>query len=322
MFLRTLILAAALAGFAASADAASLKFGPNRPEQYDFADLPRLPSEFGRGEFSFGLWIKPDASFPVGPVYRASKAQLQNWSEADPKPYSSAGWWLQGNWLLDGHTRPQGYGAGDTREGTFSLQFYGGGRLRWMFADDKVNASLTAGEPQGSVYAVQAWPAASTPSLLDGKWHHVVAIRRWRQPEGATLELWIDGARSAAADIATRTDMRRVWDDLAHPGDPKALGGWAFGSEVMTAWDYEFTQYEDYKGLIDALRLWGRALTPEEIARAAKGGPTLDKAGLLGRYDFNEGRGDRTADALNAGHEIVLHRMPDGWSAEDAPTAR
>ncbi|WP_269716387.1 LamG domain-containing protein [Caulobacter sp. NIBR2454] len=317
MFVRLAILLAAFS-LCSPAVAGSLRFAENRPEQYDFADLARLPPEFGRGEFSFELWIKPDAGYPVGPVYRASKAQLRNWSDADPKPYSSPGWWLTGNWLLDGHTRPEGYTAGATREGTFSLQFYGGGRLRWMFADDKVNASMTAGEPQGSVYAVQAWPAATTPSLLDDKWHHVVAVRRWRAPEGATLELWIDGARVAATDIATRTDMRRFWDQLAHPRDPKELGGWAFGSEVMTAWDYEFTQYEDYKGLVDALRLWGRALTPEQIAAAAKGG-RIDRTALLGRYGFDEGRGDRAVDALNPNHEITLHRMPLGWSPEDAP---
>jgi len=31
---------------------------------------------------------------------------------------------------LDGHTRPDGFTPDKTREGTFSLQFYGGGRLR------------------------------------------------------------------------------------------------------------------------------------------------------------------------------------------------
>lgn len=154
-----LVLAAVLA---APAHAGSLRFVENAPTHYDFVDIPSLPGEFGRGEFAFELWVKPDATYPIGPTVRASYAQLRNWTDADPEPYSSDGWWLAGNWLLDGHTRPEGFMPGDTREGTFSLQFYGGGRLRWTFADAK------GGMPKGMVYAVQAWPATSTPSLLAG----------------------------------------------------------------------------------------------------------------------------------------------------------
>jgi hypothetical protein len=133
-----------------SAEAGSLRLVANAPTQYDFVDIGQLPPFFGRGEFAFELWIKPDTSFPVGPVWRSGYSQLSNWSEADPEPYSSDSWWLTGNWLLDGHTRPQGFGPGDSREGTFSLQFYGGGRLRFMFADSGENM------PNGMVHAVQA----------------------------------------------------------------------------------------------------------------------------------------------------------------------
>ena len=51
--------------------AASLRLLENAPQAHDFADLPALPAEFGAGEFTFELWIKPDADFPVGPVWRA-----------------------------------------------------------------------------------------------------------------------------------------------------------------------------------------------------------------------------------------------------------
>jgi hypothetical protein len=306
-------LAAALV---APADAGSLRFVENKPTEYDFVDVARLPPAFGRGEFAFEIWVKPDASHPVGPVWRAGYNQLRNWSEADPEPYSSDGWWLSGNWLLDGHTRPKGFAPGDTREGTFSLQFYGGGRLRWMFADSGENM------PKGMVHAVQAWPAASTPSLLDGKWHHVVAVRRWREPAGATLELWIDGRRVASTDVPHRTDMRRFWDKLAHPGDPEELGGWSIGAEVMTAWNYAFTQYEDYKGLIDDIRLWGRAPKAGEIAAWARGGPPRDRKGLLAHFGFDEGAGDAARDALERGYVLKLHRMgPNAWSDDAAPLA-
>ncbi|MFC3711072.1 LamG domain-containing protein [Sphingoaurantiacus capsulatus] len=305
--MKHVLLAAALLA-ASPAAATSLRFVESKPTAYDFADIPAVPAGFGVGEFSLEMWVKPDERYPVGPVWRAGYNQLKNWSEADPEPYSSDGWWLSGNWLLDGHTRPEGFGAGDTREGTFSLQFYGGGRLRWMFADGK------DGMPKGMVHAVQAWPAEGTPSLLDGKWHHVVAVRRWREPAGATLELWIDGKRVAATEIATRTDMSRLWSKLSHPRDPVELGGWALGSEVMTAWNYALTQYEDYKGLLDDLGFWGRALTPQEIATRAAGRTTRE-TGLLAHFGFDEGRGEVAKDSRGSGVAITLHRMgAENWS--------
>lgn len=297
-----------------AAPAGSLRLVANAPAHYDFVDIAQLPASFGRGEFAFEMWIKPDSSFPVGPVWRSGYNQLSNWSDADPEPYSSDGWWLSGNWLLDGHTRPEGFAPGNSREGTFSLQFYGGGRLRFMFADTSENM------PKGMVYAVQAWPAVTTPSLLDGAWHHVVALRRWREPSGATLELWIDGKWIAATDIPHRTDMRRFWDKLAHPADPAQLGGWSLGAEVMTAWNYAFTQYEDYKGLVDDVRLWGRAPAPDEIAKWARGRSTSRSAQLLAHFAFDERRGAFAHDELDPRYRWQLHRgTRRSWSTENAP---
>lgn len=309
-----LAVLAAFALLSVPAAAASLRLVENKPAEYDFVDISSLPPDFGRGEFAFEIWLKPDARYPVGPVWRAGYNQLKNWSDADPEPYSSDGWWLAGNWLLDGHTRPDGFAPGNTREGTFSLQFYGGGRVRFMFADG------ADGMPKGMVHAVQAWPASSTPSLLDGKWHHVVAVRRWRAPTGATLELWIDGKRIAATDIPHRTDMRRFWDKLAHPDDPAELGGWSMGAEVMTAWNYAFTQYEDYKGLVDDMRLWGRAPKPSEIAAWAGGEQRRNREKLLAHFAFDEGVSDHARDTLTPGYVLKLHRTgPHSWSDEDAP---
>lgn len=303
-----------LLGMSGPIEARSIRFLENLPTDYDFIDLPAVPGDFGQGEFSFELWVRPDASFPVGLTYRGTYDQLRNWSAADPEPYSSDGWWLAGNWLLDGHTRPRGYGPGDTREGTFSLQFYGGGRLRWMFADSGENM------PRGMVHAVQAWPAETTPSLLDGQWHHVVAVRRWRAPEGATLELWIDGQLIAQREIPLRVDMRQFWSRLAHPDDPTELGGWSFGAEVMTAWRYAFTQYEDYKGWLDDVRFWGRALSPAEISRLAEGRSPADLRGALAHIRFDEGQGFTAADSLGSGINMILHNaQPESWSADNRP---
>jgi hypothetical protein len=114
--------------------------------------------------------------------------------------------------------------------------------------------------------------------------------------------------------------MRRFWDKLAHPGDPVQLGGWSLGAEVMTAWNYAFTQYEDYKGLVDEVRLWGRAPSPEEIGEWAKGGPKRNAADLLAYFPMDERGGAVLRDRLNPRRSWKLHRESKrSWSAENAP---
>jgi len=307
-----LIVAAVSSIVPSAVSASSLRFVENLPMQYDFVDIPRVPRGFGEGEFALELWIKPDVNYDVGEVWRGSYKQLKNWSDADPEPYSSDGWWLSGNWLLDGHTRPEGFMDGNTREGTLSLQLYGGGRLRFMFADAKDQM------PKGMVYGVQAWPAKKAPSLLDGKWHHVVALRRWREPNGSTLELWVDGQLIDAVDIPRRTNMRRYWDKLAHPADPIELGGWSIGAEVMTAWNYVFTQYEDYKGQVDDLRFWGRAPVAAEISSWSRRDRPNEQL-LLADFAFDEGSGSTIRDSIDPDYFLTLIRgSAANWDGETA----
>jgi hypothetical protein len=269
------------------------------------------------GEFTFEIWVKPDRSFPIGPVWRGTKAQMVNWAEYDNKPYASDSWWLVGNWLVDGFSRPHGFDAGDSREGSFGLQFYGGGRIRWMFAD----ADL--GMPTGKVWAVEVYPAAQTPSLLDDRWHSIACVRRWREPEGAALELWVDGKMIAHEDIPNRIDMRRFWDALPHPNNPKELRGWAIGSEVMTAWDYYFNQYEDYKGLVDEIRFWSRARSASELSNDWRRSVDDRAPGLVAHFAFDEGEGDIDHDQLDPRYQFRLHRrQPDSWSPDNAPLDR
>jgi hypothetical protein len=66
----------------------SLYFSLNEPRQHDFGDLARLLKEFGVGEFSFELWVKPDHRYPVGDTPRGTIAQLTDWSDEGREPYS------------------------------------------------------------------------------------------------------------------------------------------------------------------------------------------------------------------------------------------
>ena len=297
--------------FESQSTSGALRFLKSEPNHFDFADQRTLPPSFGAGEFTFELWIKPDISFPVGFTDRGTLNQLTAWSNADIAPYSAGNWWFPGNFLLDGHTRPDGFTPDKTREGTFSLQFYGGGRLRWMFADDGDIA------PVGKVWAVEAYPASSTPSLLDGKWHNVNCVRRWTGATRSQLELWIDGKLIATQVIPMRVNMRQFWDSLPHPRNPKTVGGWCWGSEVMTAWNYYFTQYEDYKGLLAEIRFRDRARSADEIQTNWMKRLTGNETGLVGYFPLDENAATVARDRLDSSRVITLHNtIPESWSTE------
>ena len=179
---------------AAAVSAQSIEFVENAAGDHEYALLETIPAGFGSGEFTLELWIRPDDTYPTGTFSEGAPDQLTEWYSGDPAPYSSGGWWFRGNFLLDGHNNS------DFTEGTFSLQLYGGGRVRWTFGDGS-NAGA------GGVRAIQG-----APSLLDGDWHRVTLVRRWSGASSADLELWIDGDLVDAQTSLVRTNMRDYWD--------------------------------------------------------------------------------------------------------------
>jgi hypothetical protein len=183
-----------------------------------------------------------------------------------------------------------------------------------MFADDPEVV------PVGKVWAVEAYPARRTPSLLDGKWHHIACVRRWVEETKASLELWIDGKLVASQRIPQRVNMCKYWDSPPHPRNLKGLGGWSWGSEVMTSWNLYFTQYEDHKGLIAELRFWNRAKAAGELTAHWADAVSGKEPGLVGYYPMDEGEGNMLRDKLNPSGTITLYKMNDAsWSEESAP---
>jgi hypothetical protein len=82
--------------------------------------------------------------------------------------------------------------------------------------------------------------------VADDKWHHVVAIRK----DKTMLQIYIDGKlefEDKAAAGAGKTDN----------GAPLEIGR------------YRAERY--WNGIIDEIRLWRKALTPEEVQQAMKG---------------------------------------------------
>ncbi len=258
--------------------AGSLEFRASEPQRYDYALQRALPPGFGKGEFTLEFSLRPATEFAVGSTADGAD-QLTNWSAADPAPYSSEDWWFAGNFLLDGHNNAS-FG-----EGTFSVQLYGGGRVRWLFGDG------TAIDRPGKLWAVQPVPAANSPTLLDGKWHRVALVRR---AEGKPqLELWIDGSLSANTPIERVVNMRRWWDSWR--GYPDKQTGWFWGSEKQAAVG-ELRQWEDFKGQLDKVSFWTRALSAPELTA----GSTANKDGLVGQNDFDDNTPERSCDSLDA----------------------
>lgn len=301
-------MAASMAAFAAQAQ--SLRSVESAAGAYEHARLGRIPAGFGAGEFTFEIWFRPDAAFPVGPC--ASTAQrLVNWCTQNNLPYPSSDWWFDGNFLLDGHNN------GAFPNGTFSLQFYGGGRLRWLFGDGEGTATA------GSHWSVGDGRATGAPNLLDGQWHHATLVRRWSGSTAARLELWIDGAFVHAETSNRRTDMRTWWD--AYPDDGPAQDGWFVLAEKQVA-ENLVGVIEDYKGNVDELRFWSRAKPPSEIAATWAAPLNGSEPGLVGWFDFSDvvPAATRACDRLEATRclQIVARGARSGISPDDAPLAQ
>lgn len=293
-----------LATFVGSAVAAagSLGFFVNAPGQYDYGVATALPPGFGADEFTFELWIRPDSDFPVGACSGAG--QLTNWCDGDLEPYSSGEWWYEGNFLLDGHNNAS------FADGTFSLQFYGGGRVRWLFGDG-------ASPGPGGVRAVGAFPATSAPSLLTGSWHHLTVVRRFVATSDAALELWIDGLLVAGETSPVRADMTTWWSSWR--GFPSDQEGWFVGAEKQAAIGV-LSQYEDFKGRIDEMRFWTRAKGASEIATTWSAAVTGIETGLVGWFRFEEGSGSSTCDSLAPARCFAVPLLqPGAWSGDDFP---
>jgi hypothetical protein len=154
------------------AEAVSLAFFQNAAADHDYGRQSVIPAGFGSGEFTLELWIKPDHTLPVGPTTDGTPAQLFNWTACDNAPYSTGDWWYEGNFLLDGHNN------GVFADGTFSLQFYGGGRLRWLRRFSRPGRHLVRGRVSRHEHAVPARrPVASHHHRTPLDQCHAVAAR-------------------------------------------------------------------------------------------------------------------------------------------------
>lgn len=281
----------------------SINFTDNISNDYDYGLMTDIPAGFGSGEFTFELWVRLNNSYQTGSTFD-NVNDLINWSTNDEEPYSTNSWWYPGNFLLDGHNH------GIFHYGTFSLQLYGGGRVRWLFGDGQL-------VERGGPWGIGAHPANTTPSLLDDEWHQITLVRRWKDTTQSALELWIDGGLVDTQTSPLRTDMRKWWDTWS--AFPTNQAGWFFGTQKQVAVGVLST-YEDYKGLIDEMRFWNRAKSASEIENNYNLSVNGSELGLSGWYDFKEGSSTQVCNRQSGGDCMTLIDMKAGyWDSRDAP---
>ena len=147
--------------YRAPAPSGSGLFVPSTSPNYDGLVLDTLPTNFGAGEFAFEMDIQPTPAGGGITVASTATIKTNRWSSDNQTRYSSASWWPLGNFLLDGHNNTSSVVA----PGSFNLQFYDGGRLRWLFADD------AADSPTGGLWAPQGGA-----QLIDGTWSKIICV--------------------------------------------------------------------------------------------------------------------------------------------------
>ena len=109
----------------------------------------------------------------------------------------------------------------------------------------------------------------------DGKWHHVALVS-----EGRKHKIFIDGKPKGEGDLNTNV------------GDPKG----SVGKIGFTATDFPKTS--SYKGLLDEVCVYNRALSPKDLTATATARKPRD--GLVGYWKFESGGRDDSGKGNHA----------------------
>jgi len=275
-----------------------LQFVTNATNDYEYAVQDTIPNGFGDGEFTMRIRLRCDPTTPIGSTV-PSPGIRENYSTEDRTPYGTATWWYDGNFLLDGFNNNAVY------DGTFAIQIYGSGRIRWLFADG------SGGIPTGFMWAAQAAVTEDAPSILDGSVHTIELVRRWAGASDADLELWVDGVLIGTEQSDVRTNMATTyWDSWT--GYPAGEEGWFWGSEKLTA-NGDLADYPDFKGELYELDFYDYAKTTTQLQEEFNNEADLTDTGLVGRYAFPEGTGSSTFEDGGSDSISLNNAQGGGW---------
>jgi len=269
-----------------------IQFVQNASFDYDYAEHTGIPDGFGDGEFTLEVYIEPSQVGTIGQT-QTLPGIVENWADETAEPYTSAEWWYDGNFLLDGHNN------NDFDSGTFSLQVYNAGYVRWTFGD-----GAAADARVGDLHGIQN---SSGINILDGSPHTIALVRRWSGASDADLELWIDGVLQDSETTTSRTDMAATWWDQ-WGGFPSNQEGWFWGAEKQAA--LGSIDYADYKGLVRYIAFHNE---PKDAGEFAGPNDPVDTvfSGYLDHWPMDEGTGS-TATSAN-GLPMNLVNPGDFW---------
>jgi len=255
-----------------------IQFVENATGDFDYGEITTLPNLFGDAEFTLKLVVKPNNAYSFGTTDTPTEI-LQNWSNEDVTRYSTAGWWWDGNFLLDGFNNT------DFFAGSFGVQIMNG-RVRWLFGDGSAADALT-----GDVWGVQ--DISTGTNVVDNQWHVIHLVRRWQSSpaNSADLELWVDGVLEDTQNTSARTDMASTyWDSWTG----FESNGWVFGAEKQAA-ELAGNDVEDFKGLLAEVAFYGGALSSTDIGND-QGSALTAHTDYLDHFLFDEGTGNPVSE--------------------------
>lgn len=254
----------------AQPNAAALRFfgtGVGPPGQQDRVRIPiddntagpdaSTPCDLGAGSFTIDFWVRGTLADNPTPA-----------GPGDAEYFDVR--WIEGNIAIDRDI----WGASSRDWGVS----FAGGRVR--FGTGRADFA-----PQHPEHTAEG----STP-VLDGTWRHVAVVR---EAESGRKLIYVDGVLDYA------TPAGRSTDDISYPdaGDPSPQTPW--GPFIVLAAEKHDAgaEYPSFRGFMDEVRFWSRALAAEEIAAFAPRvmPPTSD--GLVGAFRFEEASGTIVASA-------------------------
>lgn len=259
-----------------------IQFVTSATNDHDTGIMTTMPAGFGDGEFTFEIVIEADESASTGDISGTNPgaARRDNWATNTAEPYDDSEWWFWGNFLLDGHNN------NNFSNGTFSLQIYNSGYVRWTFGDGSAAAARS-----GGLHGIQN---SSGTNILDGNRHVIACVRAWDGGTGSILSLYVDGVLQDSETSTARTDMAATyWDSWT--GYPSGQDGWYFAAEkqsVVTA-DFDFG---DYKGNVRSVAFFNGAKTVGEL-QGINDAVDTGHADYADHYLFDEGTGNPVSES-------------------------
>ncbi len=138
--------------------------------------------------------------------------------------------------------------------------------------------------------------AASSVSVNDNRWHHIVGVRSSRD----VFKIYVDGVERGEA-----SSSQAVRD--THPLQRMVVGA-KNGST------------NHFDGIIDDVRIYSRSLTESEVGAWFTGNNppavgTVPQVGLIGHWAFNDGSGSVAADVSRYNNDGTLRQgLSGGWT--------